>query len=131
MSPKAILEEVELPYSLGDIVPPSPARSTTSSSSGSYDLEDAMPDPTPEPYPTAPLSGHTSAAELEHDVSKTRANRIRGELIEMSIIIIFSNFICVLPWSSIIHRRVAMLSRRRIRKLGLKKNVENAGKHLR
>ncbi|XP_034947163.1 uncharacterized protein [Chelonus insularis] len=67
-SPKAILEEMEMGFDLGDLAPPSPARSTSSSSSGSYDLEDAMPDP----YPTAPLSGHTSEAELDHEYHPPR-----------------------------------------------------------
>ncbi|XP_011297541.1 uncharacterized protein [Fopius arisanus] len=66
-SPKAIVEELEVPLDLSDIVPPSPARSTSSSSSGSYDLEDAMPEPPNESYQTAPLSGHTSDVELEQD----------------------------------------------------------------
>ncbi|XP_015598809.2 uncharacterized protein LOC107269459 isoform X2 [Cephus cinctus] len=64
-SPPAILEETEVSPALEP--PASPARSTSSSSSGSYDLEDAMPDPVQETYPTAPLSGHTSETELDHD----------------------------------------------------------------
>ncbi|XP_044589725.1 uncharacterized protein LOC123268575 isoform X1 [Cotesia glomerata] len=73
-SPKAIFEEIEMPFDLADLVPPSPARSSSSSSSGSYDLEDAMPDPCPE-FTMAPLSGHASEAELDHDY--TRATEIR------------------------------------------------------
>lgn len=66
-SPQAIFEEIEMPFDLADLVPPSPARSSSSSSSGSYDLEDAMPEPCPE-FTMAPLSGHASEAELDHDV---------------------------------------------------------------
>lgn len=57
-----------MPFDLAELVPPSPAKSTTSSSSGSYDLDDAMPEPCPESFATAPLSGHTSEAELDHEV---------------------------------------------------------------
>ncbi|XP_076765364.1 uncharacterized protein LOC143432562 isoform X5 [Xylocopa sonorina] len=65
-SPPPILEETELPFGLE--VPPSPARSTSSSSSGSYDLKDAMTDPGQEPeQQTAPPSGHTSETELDRD----------------------------------------------------------------
>ncbi|XP_076285149.1 uncharacterized protein LOC143211394 isoform X2 [Lasioglossum baleicum] len=62
-SPPPILEETEIPFGLE--VPPSPARSSSSSSSGSYDLKDAMTDLGQELEQTAPLSGHTS--ETEHD----------------------------------------------------------------
>ncbi|XP_078032640.1 uncharacterized protein LOC144467624 [Augochlora pura] len=62
-SPPPILEETEIPFGLE--VPASPARSSSSSSSGSYDLKDAMTDPGQELEQTAPLSGHTS--ETEHD----------------------------------------------------------------
>ncbi|CAL7950178.1 unnamed protein product [Xylocopa violacea] len=65
-SPPPILEETEIPFGLE--VPPSPARSTSSSSSGSYDLKDAMTDPGQEPeQQTAPPSGHTSETELDRD----------------------------------------------------------------
>ncbi|XP_061940120.1 uncharacterized protein LOC108003997 isoform X9 [Apis cerana] len=65
-SPPPILEETEIPFGLE--VPPSPARSTSSSSSGSYDLKDAMTDPGQEvEQQTAPPSGHTSETELDHD----------------------------------------------------------------
>lgn len=68
-SPPPILEETEVP--LGSEVPPSPARSTSSSSSGSYDLKDAMADPGHElEQRTAPPSGHTSEAELDRDVRR-------------------------------------------------------------
>lgn len=69
-SPKAIVEELEVPFDLSDIVPPSPARSTSSSSSGSYDLDDAMPEPPNDAYQTAPLSGHTSDVDLEDEYGK-------------------------------------------------------------
>lgn len=66
-SPPPILEETESPFGLE--VPPSPARSTSSSSSGSYDLKDAMTDPGQElEQQTAPPSGHTSETELDRDV---------------------------------------------------------------
>ncbi|XP_050591618.1 uncharacterized protein LOC126922794 isoform X1 [Bombus affinis] len=65
-SPPPILEETESPFGLE--VPPSPARSTSSSSSGSYDLKDAMTDPGQElEQQTAPPSGHTSETELDRD----------------------------------------------------------------
>ncbi|OAD56711.1 hypothetical protein WN48_02903, partial [Eufriesea mexicana] len=65
-SPPPILEETEIPFRLE--VPPSPARSTSSSSSGSYDLKDAMTDPGQElEQQTAPPSGHTSETELDRD----------------------------------------------------------------
>ncbi|XP_046753781.1 uncharacterized protein LOC124416603 isoform X2 [Diprion similis] len=64
-SPPAIIEESEA--SPGIEPPPSPARSTSSSSSGSYDLEDAMPEPLQDSYPTAPLSGAASETEPDHD----------------------------------------------------------------
>ncbi|XP_076169063.1 uncharacterized protein LOC143147586 isoform X2 [Ptiloglossa arizonensis] len=64
-SPPPILEETEIPFGLE--VPPSPARSSSSSSSGSYDLKDAMTDLGQELEQTAPLSGHTSETELDRD----------------------------------------------------------------
>ncbi|XP_046144557.1 uncharacterized protein LOC114878668 isoform X3 [Osmia bicornis bicornis] len=64
-SPPPILEETEIPFGLE--VPPSPARSSSSSSSGSYDLKDAMIDPGHEHEQTAPPSGHTSETELDRD----------------------------------------------------------------
>ncbi|XP_076230153.1 uncharacterized protein LOC116428500 isoform X3 [Nomia melanderi] len=64
-SPPPILEETEIPFGLD--VPASPARSSSSSSSGSYDLKDAMTDPGHELEQTAPLSGHTSEAEQDGD----------------------------------------------------------------
>ncbi|KAG7188965.1 hypothetical protein KM043_008563 [Ampulex compressa] len=64
-SPPPILEEAEVPFALD--VPPSPARSSSSSSSGSYDLKDAMTDPIQELQQTAPLSGHASETELDRD----------------------------------------------------------------
>nr|XP_034178121.1 uncharacterized protein LOC117603258 isoform X2 [Osmia lignaria] len=64
-SPPPILEETEIPFGLE--VPPSPARSSSSSSSGSYDLKDAMIDPGQEHEQTAPTSGHTSETELDRD----------------------------------------------------------------
>ncbi|KAK0098116.1 hypothetical protein PV326_011102 [Microctonus aethiopoides] len=68
MSPKAIVEEIEIPFHINTDAPPSPTHSTSSSSSGSYDLEDAAPDPQcPEIYPTAPLSGHTSEVEIDQN----------------------------------------------------------------
>ncbi|PBC27075.1 hypothetical protein APICC_04312 [Apis cerana cerana] len=82
-SPPPILEETEIPFGLE--VPPSPARSTSSSSSGSYDLKDAMTDPGQEvEQQTAPPSGHTSETELDHD-----------ELLQKVVtdIAIFSNFV--------------------------------------
>lgn len=44
-------------------------RSSSSSSSGSYDLKDAMTDPNHELEQVAPRSGHTSETELDRDVS--------------------------------------------------------------
>lgn len=44
-------------------------RSSSSSSSGSYDLKDAMTDPNHELEQVAPHSGHTSETELDRDVS--------------------------------------------------------------
>ncbi|XP_076679285.1 uncharacterized protein LOC143374756 isoform X2 [Andrena cerasifolii] len=64
-SPPPILEETEIPIGLE--APPSPARSSSSSSSGSYDLKDAMTDPGQEHEQTAPPSGHTSETELDRD----------------------------------------------------------------
>lgn len=70
-SPPPIVEELlaigndDLPHESEPRVP-SPARSTSSSSSGSYDLEDAMPEPAQQ---TAPLSRHGSELELDRDVS--------------------------------------------------------------
>ena len=65
-SPPPIKEEAEALFDTEQ--PPSPARSTSSSSSGSYDLEDAMPVPVQEPFQTACLSGQASEAELDRDV---------------------------------------------------------------
>ncbi|XP_043471247.1 uncharacterized protein LOC122504277 isoform X1 [Leptopilina heterotoma] len=59
-SPQPIKEEM-----LAAEQPPSPTRSTTSSSSGSYDLEDTAV--VQEPLPTASLSGHTSEVELDRE----------------------------------------------------------------
>ncbi|XP_076240258.1 uncharacterized protein LOC143182854 [Calliopsis andreniformis] len=64
-SPPPILEEMEIPFGLE--VPPSPARSSSSSSSGSYDLKDAMTDPGQDLEETAPRSGHASETELDRD----------------------------------------------------------------
>lgn len=70
MSPTAIVEEIEIPFHINTDAPPSPTHSTSSSSSGSYDLEDAAPDTQcPEIYPTAPLSGHTSEVEIDQNVN--------------------------------------------------------------
>lgn len=44
-------------------------RSSSSSSSGSYDLKDAMTDPNNDLEQVAPHSGHTSETELDRDVS--------------------------------------------------------------
>lgn len=65
-SPRPIEEETEDPFSLEELL--SPARSTSSSSSGSYDLKDAMAT-MQELDQTAPESGHVSEAELDKDVS--------------------------------------------------------------
>lgn len=65
-SPPPILEEAEVP--LGAVVPPSPARSSSSSSSGSYDLKDAMADLAQDLEDIAPQSGHASETELDRDV---------------------------------------------------------------
>ncbi|KAF7395890.1 hypothetical protein HZH68_009940 [Vespula germanica] len=63
-SPRPIEEETEDPFSLEELL--SPARSTSSSSSGSYDLKDAMAT-MQELDQTAPESGHVSEAELDKD----------------------------------------------------------------
>ncbi|KAK2586462.1 hypothetical protein KPH14_010736 [Odynerus spinipes] len=63
-SPRPIEEEAEIPFSLE--VPPSPARSTSSSSSGSYDLKDAM-STMQDLDQVAPESGHVSETELDKD----------------------------------------------------------------
>ena len=66
-SPQPIKEEIAALF--GKEQPPSPARSTTSSSSGSYDLEDAIPGAVQEPFRTASLSGHASEIELDREVN--------------------------------------------------------------
>ncbi|XP_046825570.1 uncharacterized protein LOC124427110 isoform X2 [Vespa crabro] len=63
-SPRPIEEETEDHFSLEELL--SPARSTSSSSSGSYDLKDAMAT-MQELDQTAPESGHVSEAELDKD----------------------------------------------------------------
>lgn len=66
-SPPPILEEAEIAFALE--IPPSAMRSSSSSSSGSYDLKDAMVDPNHELDQVVPPSGHTSETELDRDVS--------------------------------------------------------------
>ncbi|XP_011697260.1 PREDICTED: uncharacterized protein LOC105455556 isoform X2 [Wasmannia auropunctata] len=62
-SPPPILEEI--PFGLE--LPPPTMRSSSSSSSGSYDLKDAMVDPNNDLEQVAPRSGHTSETELDRD----------------------------------------------------------------
>lgn len=64
-SPQPIKEESSATFATEQ--PPSPTRSTTSSSSGSYDLEDTAI--VQERFQTASLSGHTSEVELEREVN--------------------------------------------------------------
>lgn len=64
-SPPPILEEI----AFGLELPPPAIRSSSSSSSGSYDLKDAMVDPNHEIEQVATPSGHTSETELDRDVS--------------------------------------------------------------
>lgn len=52
-------------------------RSSSSSSSGSYDLKDAMTDPNNDLEQVASPSGHTSETELDRDVS-IRGRSYRG-----------------------------------------------------
>lgn len=66
-SPPPILEEAEIAFGLE--LPPPAIRSSSSSSSGSYDLKDAMTDPNNDLEQVAPRSGHTSETELDRDVS--------------------------------------------------------------
>jgi len=51
-------------------------RSSSSSSSGSYDLRDAMADPNNDLEQVAPRSGHTSETELDRDVSSCKQNNL-------------------------------------------------------
>ncbi|XP_014468959.1 PREDICTED: uncharacterized protein LOC106741436 isoform X2 [Dinoponera quadriceps] len=64
-SPPPILEEAEIAFGLE--IPPSAMRSSSSSSSGSYDLKDAMADHNHDLEQAAPRSGHTSETELDRD----------------------------------------------------------------
>ncbi|KYQ57473.1 hypothetical protein ALC60_03434 [Trachymyrmex zeteki] len=66
-SPPPILEEAEIAFGLE--LPPPAMRSSSSSSSGSYDLKDAMTDicPNNDLEQVAPRSGHTSETELDRD----------------------------------------------------------------
>ncbi|KAL6264753.1 hypothetical protein P5V15_004851 [Pogonomyrmex californicus] len=64
-SPPPILEEAEIAFGLE--LPPPSMRSSSSSSSGSYDLKDAMTDPNNDLEQVAPRSGHTSETELDRE----------------------------------------------------------------
>ncbi|XP_018372715.1 PREDICTED: uncharacterized protein LOC108767362 isoform X1 [Trachymyrmex cornetzi] len=64
-SPPPILEEAEIAFGLE--LPPPAMRSSSSSSSGSYDLKDAMTDLNNDLEQVAPRSGHTSETELDRD----------------------------------------------------------------
>ncbi|XP_066588399.1 uncharacterized protein [Prorops nasuta] len=69
VTPPPILEEVEGPFAIE--APPSPLRSTSSSSSGSYDLKDAITEPIQDLHQTVPQefpqSGHVSEGEIDRD----------------------------------------------------------------
>ncbi|XP_025988149.2 uncharacterized protein LOC105202015 isoform X2 [Solenopsis invicta] len=65
-SPPPILEEAEIPFGLE--IPPPVMRSSSSSSSGSYDLKDAMTDPNHNVEQGGPSSsGHALDLELDRD----------------------------------------------------------------
>ncbi|XP_011868894.1 PREDICTED: uncharacterized protein LOC105562559 [Vollenhovia emeryi] len=64
-SPPPILEEAEITFGLE--LPPPTMRSSSSSSSGSYDLKDAMADPNNGVEQVAPHSGPASETELDRD----------------------------------------------------------------
>jgi len=67
-SPPPILEETELAFGLE--LPPPSMRSSSSSSSGSYDLKDAMADPSNDLEQIVSATvGHISEIELDRDVS--------------------------------------------------------------
>jgi len=67
-SPPPILEETELAFGLE--LPPPSMRSSSSSSSGSYDLKDAMADPSNDlERVVSATAGHMSETELDRDVS--------------------------------------------------------------
>jgi len=68
-SPPPILEETELAFGLE--LPPPSMRSSSSSSSGSYDLKDAMADPSNDPEQIVSAGGHVSETELDRDVSES------------------------------------------------------------
>ena len=69
-SPHTLKDKSDSPYSIHQQPAASPARSSSSSSSGSYDLDDAMPEATrDEAFKSAAHSVQASAAEQEIDVS--------------------------------------------------------------
>lgn len=72
-SPRTPKDKSETSFGIIKKLQPSPARSSSSSSSGSYDLEDAAPDSAQETYSKSANFIHSaqpSAAEQDLDVSR-------------------------------------------------------------